>query len=76
MADWHIDPQYYCNHYYVENNRRAAWDLLQAIQTASTPEAGIESALHSLEMITGAYQSAIAHAPVKLPLVDRKHPLA
>ena len=76
MGKWNIDPQYYCNHYYVENNRRAAWDLLEAIKNDTVPEAGIESALHSLEMIAGAYQSAVNHTPVALPLSDRRHPLA
>jgi len=62
--------------YFVENNRRAAWNLLRAVEDREPLTAGIESALASLEMITGAYQSALKHVPVAFPLCDRRHPLA
>ena len=66
-----------CHHrYYVENNRRAAWNLLQSIEGKETLTAGIDSALISLEMIVGAYQSALTQKPVAFPLQDRRHPLA
>ena len=37
--------------------------------------AGIDSAVGALEMITGAYQSALQRAVVEFPLKDRRHPL-
>jgi predicted dehydrogenase len=61
--------------YFAENNRRAAWNLLRAIEGKEPLTAGIDSALASLEMITGAYRSAVDRAPVVFPLVDRRHPL-
>ena len=71
-----IDTTKYFHLYFAENNRRAAWNLLQAIRGEEPLVAGIDSALDSLEMITGAYQSALLHAPVSFPLADRKHPLS
>ena len=71
-----INPKIYYHLYFAENNRRAAWNLLQSIEGKETLTAGIDSALVSLEMITGAYQSALKHAPVSFPLQDRRHPLA
>ena len=71
-----INPTVYYHLYFAENNRRAAWNLLQSIEGKETLTAGIDSALVSLEMITGAYQSALKHAPVSFPLQDRRHPLA
>ena len=71
-----INPNIYFHLYFAWNNRRAAWNLLQAIEGKENLTAGIDSALVSLEMITGAYQSALKHAPVSFPLADRRHPLA
>ena len=70
-----INAARYHFRYFAENNRRAAWNLLQAIAGREELVAGIDSALDSLEMITGAYQSAINRAPVGFPLADRRHPL-
>ena len=50
--------------------------FLQAIKNRQEPLAGINSAIHSLEMIIGIYQSAINHMPAALPLKDRRHPLS
>ena len=72
---WQINPDFFYQVYFAENNRRAAWDLLQAIKNKQEPLAGIDSAIHSLEMIIGIYQSAINHTPAALPLKDRRHPL-
>ena len=74
-AELGINAKVYYHLYFAENNRRAAWNLLQAIKGKETLTAGIDSALVSLEMITGAYQSALKHAPVTFPLQDRRHPL-
>jgi hypothetical protein len=71
-----INPDQYYNLYFAENNRRAAWNLLRAIEGKESLTAGLESALESLEMITGAYQSALTHAPISFPLVNRRNPLA
>ena len=71
-----IDASRYHFVYFAENNRRAAWNLMQAIAGREKLVAGIDSALDSLEMIVGAYQSAVNHAPVTFPLEDRRHPLA
>ena len=70
-----INPAIFYHLYFAENNRRAAWNLLQAIDGKEELTAGIDSALDSLEMITGAYQSALLHAPVTFPLRDRENPL-
>ena len=72
---WQINPDFFYQVYFAENNRRAAWDLMQAIKNRQEPLAGIDSAIHSLEMIIGIYQSAINHTPAALPLKDRRHPL-
>jgi hypothetical protein len=74
-AELGIRADLYYHIYFAENNRRAAWNLLQAIEGKETLTARIDSALISLEMITGAYQSALKHAPVTFPLQDRRHPL-
>ena len=71
-----INPSLYFHLYFAENNRRAAWNLLQAIEGKEPLTAGLGSALVSLEMITGAYQSSLLRAPVRFPLTDRRHPLA
>ncbi len=73
---WKVNPGSFSSVYFAENNRRAARDLLQAIREGGEPAAGIESAVCSLEMITGIYQSAVDHVPVELPLKERSHPLA
>ena len=70
-----INPAKYFHLYFAENKRRAAWNLLRAIDGREPLVAGIESALDSLEMITGAYQSALLRAPVTFPLADRRNPL-
>lgn len=71
----HLDPGRYINVYFAENNRRAAWDLLQAIRDDREPAAGIRSAVHSLEMIVGVYQSSLSGSAAELPLKERRHPL-
>ena len=73
---WGLAPGDSAHIYYANNNRRAAWDLLNAIRENREPAAGIDSAIHSLEMIVGVYQSAINHAQVSLPLENRRHPLS
>jgi len=62
--------------YFAWGNRNAAWNLIGAIEGREELAAGIDSALSSLEMITGAYQSAVERRPIAFPLADRRHPLA
>lgn len=75
MAKWQIDATQPYLWYFVENNRRAAWDLIQSIEQNKEPLAGIGSAVQSLEMIVGIYQSSLSHSLVELPLKNRLHPL-
>ena len=72
---WRIDPKPFFHHYFVDNNRRAAWNLIQAISGKEPLVAGIDSAVGALEMITGAYQSALQRSVVEFPLKNRNHPL-
>ena len=65
----------YSHQYYADNNRFAAWDLMQAIDEDREPIASATAALDSLEMIVGVYASHLAGRPMALPLQDRKHPL-
>ena len=62
--------------YFTANNRRAAWNLMQGILHGEPLQAGIETAVESLEMICGAYQSALLRKTVTLPLENRRHPLS
>ena len=70
-----LNRQSAAHRYYADNNRRAAWNLLQAIDHDEPLLAGIESAVDSLEMIVGAYRSALTDRPVYLPQKERNHPL-
>lgn len=65
----------YSHQYYADNNRFAAWDLLQAIDEDREPISSAAAVLTSLEMIVGVYAAHLAGRPVALPLEDRKHPL-
>jgi hypothetical protein len=72
---WGVNPEVFSQVYFAENNRRAAWELLQAIREGREPQAGILSAIDSLEMIVGIYQSSILQKPVTFQLQNRQHPL-
>ena len=61
--------------YFACNNRRAAWDLLKAIEEDRDPVASARDAQMVLEMIQGAYASQFSGCAVKIPLADRRHPL-
>ncbi|MBR0458690.1 MAG: Gfo/Idh/MocA family oxidoreductase [Victivallales bacterium] len=62
--------------YYAANNRRAAWNLLQAIEGKEPLAASAESAVDSLEMIQGTYRSSLEGGRLlSLPLAQREHPL-
>lgn len=70
-----IDPANLMYVYFAENNRRAAWNLLQAVNGKEELTASAESALDSLEMIQGIYRSSIEGRRLALPQAERKHPL-
>ncbi len=61
--------------YFAINNRRAAWDLLNAIDEDRLPVASVHDAQMVLEMIQGAYASQFASRAITIPLKQRKHPL-
>jgi predicted dehydrogenase len=64
------------SHYFADNNRFAALDLLQAIDENRQPEANVSDAVRVLEMIYGIYASSLAQRAISIPLEDRTHPLA
>ncbi len=61
--------------YFVDNNRFAAWDLMQAITEDRPPLASAADARLTQEMIQGIYASQLAGRVLQFPLTDRKHPL-
>lgn len=61
--------------YFAENNRLAAWDLIEAIKENREPLASARDARTALEMIHGAWASQLAGRAVHLPLENRVHPL-
>ena len=62
--------------YFAINNRRAAWDLLRAVEENREPAASARDARMVLEMIQGAYASQLAGGrAMTIPLTQRKHPL-
>ena len=61
--------------YFADNNRFAAWDLLQAIEEDRQPRSSVYDAIHVLEMIHGIYASSPTRRAVAFPLSDRSHPL-
>jgi len=61
---------------FADNNRFAAWDLLQAVEEENRqPQASVHDAVHVLEMIYGIYAASLSKRGIPLPLVDRTHPL-
>lgn len=74
-AFYGMNPKSPSHRYYGDNNRRAAWNLLEAIEGREELRGSAEEAVKSLEMIVGVYRSSLAHAPVALPLAERSHPL-
>lgn len=62
--------------FFLEANRYAVWDLMQAIEEDREPVSNVYTALQVQEMIQGVYASALTRQIVSLPLIERKHPLA
>lgn len=69
----HIGPR--PARYFAENNRFAAWDLLQAVEEDRQPLASVHDAVHVLEMIYGIYAASLSRRGIPFPLGDRNHPL-
>lgn len=72
-----IDYEAFPGHqrYFADNNRLAAWDLMEAIRENREPLASARDARTVLEMIHGAYASQLGGKVVPLPLQSRFHPL-
>ncbi|MBC2595859.1 hypothetical protein H5P28_16465 [Ruficoccus amylovorans] len=62
-------------HYFIRNNRQAAWDLNCALEEELEPLACARDAQMVLEMIYGAYASQLTGTRVSFPLHERRHPL-
>lgn len=61
--------------FFLEANRNAVIDLMDAITTDRQPLSNVYTARTVLEMIYGVYTSQREGRRVALPLVDRSHPL-
>lgn len=62
--------------WFLESNRFAVWDLMQAIEEGREPVASLTDARVTVEMIYGVYAAHLARATVTFPLINRAHPLA
>jgi hypothetical protein len=60
----------------VQGNVWIAHDLLEAISQDRQPLGSMYDGRGALEMILAVYESHRVEAPVKMPLENRKHPLA
>ena len=61
--------------FFLEANRFAVWDLMQAIQEDRLPLSNQYNARQTQEMICGIYASHLSRKVIKFPLSNRKHPL-
>lgn len=75
MEKWGINSSSGTFRYFVDNNRRAAWNLLQSIEGKESLTAGVESARDAIEMISGIYRSGIEGRALAFPLKELAHPL-
>ena len=57
-------------------NILAVKDLLEAIEEDRHPECSMYEGRTTIEMISAVFESHRANAPVKIPLENRKNPLA
>lgn len=60
---------------FLDSNPHAAWDLICAIESGRQPVSNAYTARVTAEMIQAMYASALSGGVVKLPLVEREHPL-
>lgn len=61
--------------YFLEANRFAAWDLMQAIEEDRQPVSNAGTARLTVEMICGIYAAHLSGSRISFPLADREHPL-
>jgi len=61
--------------FFLEANRFAAWDLMNAVLEDRQPVSNAWNARATLEMVYGIYASGLSKKEVTLPLVHRGHPL-
>ncbi len=61
--------------YFTENNRLAAWDLMNAIDEDREPVASAAETVVTMELINGMYESQFRKRRIALPLADRRPPL-
>ena len=61
--------------YFTENNRLAAWDLMNAIDEDREPVASAAETVVTMELINGMYESQFRKKRIALPLADRRPPL-
>jgi len=62
--------------WFLESNRFAAWDLMQAIEADRQPESNVYTARLTQEMIHAIYASRVTGRIVDFPLKDRSPPLS
>ncbi len=74
MQDYGLNDKI-SDRYFVQNNRRAAWNLLRTIEGKESLLSSAVDARLSLEMIIGTYASSIERRTLDLPLKSRQHPL-
>lgn len=61
--------------WFLEANRFAVWDLMQAIEEDRLPVSNVYNARQVVEMIQGIYASQLSERRVRFPLSQRMHPL-
>lgn len=80
VEDWHFTPEHMprpiAREWLAEGNRRLAQDLMRAIDMNREPLSPWRHAKWITEMVQGVYASHFADGRrLKLPLIDRLHPL-
>lgn len=61
--------------FFLDANRFAVWDLMNAIEENRQPVSNVFNARTTLEMIYGVYASSLTKREIALPLASRAHPL-
>jgi predicted dehydrogenase len=61
---------------FVEGNKAAAIDLIEAIRSDKQPKLNVYEARATLEMMHGVFESHRLQKPVSFPLENRQHPLS
>lgn len=61
--------------WFLEANRFAVWDLIQAIEENRPPQSNLDNARVVVEMIQGIYTAHLTRQTTDFPLLNRRHPL-